>query len=239
MSFGYQVLGFGTSANTGGPTVEYIGGYSAGDTGAGSAVQTPAATKAGDICIFFGGNVNAPSGNFAQGMSGGVQLIGPAWVSIYKVHLYGGIRRVLSDGEAYPTHTGVTSSAYGIVHLRPSDPDISILGTDIPGGGSGGGVNAVTPTVTMNAANDSTANVKAYIVFGTSLTWDQGGTRAVSQTMDKGGTFDGAGTARNFGVVCYEKADALNVEFSGGYSTQRTQNQQGYSPAFGYLIKLG
>ena len=241
MSFGYQVLGFGTSTAAGGPTVEYIGGYSAGDASAGSGVQTAVATKTGDIVIFMGGNVNAPSGNFAQGMTGPtVSLIGPAWVSIYKVYLFGGIRRVASDGEAYPTHTGLQTGQYGVVHLRPSDPDIAILGTDAFGGGSAGGTSAVTPTVTINAANDSTANVKAYIVFGTSLTFNKAGTRSVSQTMDKFGTFRSAGNSDiNFGVVCYEKEDALNVTFSGGYSTNRDQNQAGYTPAFGFLIKLG
>jgi len=235
MSFGYQVLGFGTSANTGGPVVEYIGGYA--DS------QTVVATKTGDFTIFFGGYINAPSGSFSQTMTSGVSIISPPWnnPNNYRVHLYGGIRRVASDGEAYPTHSGVTSNSYGVVHLRPSNPNISILGTDIPGGNSSGGSGSVTPTVTMNAADDTTANVKGFIVFGNSLTWDPAGTRSVSQTMDKAGTFDGAGINRKYGVVCYDKADALNVEFSGGYSTQRSigSGEGGYSPAFGYLIKLG
>tara|TARA_R110000803_G_C11868645_1_gene308144 strand:+ start:12 stop:692 length:681 start_codon:yes stop_codon:yes gene_type:complete len=225
MSFGYQVLGFGSSATHGGLEIEYIGGYGNG--------QTVVATEVGDIVIFFGGSVGTPSGSYSLTMTNEVFLQGGTWSGTNRVHIRAAIRRVASDGEAYPEHSGLASNIEYAVHLRPKAADATMTVRDTEN--DAGSPN--TPTISLNAADNTTAGVKGFICFGFSQAWDQGGTRSVSQTMDQGGTFEDNGTFKSYGVVAYNKADALNVVFSGGYADETATNRN-YSPAMGYLIEI-
>lgn len=214
------------AAGGGGPEVEYLGGRGNG--------QTAVSTIVGDIVIFFGGDVITPSENYSQAMTNEILLQGGVWIGThYRVHIRAAIRRVTSNGEAYPVHTGLESTAQYAVHLRPNSANATMTVRNTETGA--GSPN--TPTISINAANNTTAGVKAFICFGFSQAWDQGGTRSVSQTMDNGGSFVGNGTGKSYGVVAYNKADALNVVFSGGYSTETATNRD-YSPALGYLIEI-
>ena len=220
----FQTVFMGAAAG-GGPEIEYIGGSGNG--------QTVVATEVGDIVIFFGGDVGTPSGSYSLTMTNEVFLEGGAWSGTNKVHIRAAIRRVTADGEAYPVHSGLGSAAEYAVHLRPKSADATMtVRNTLTGAGTPN-----TPTISLNAANNTTAGVKGFICFGFSQAWDQGGTRSVSQTMDNGGSFVGNGTGKSYGVVAYNKADALNVVFSGGYATETGTNRN-YSPAMGYLIEI-
>jgi len=213
------------AAGGGGPEIEYIGGYGNG--------QTVVATEVGDIVIFFGGGITVPSGSYSLTMTNEVFLQGDTWTGSYRVHIRAAIRRVASDGEAYPEHSGLASNIEYAVHLRPKAADATMTVRDTQTGA--GSPN--TPTISLNAADNTTAGVKAFICFGFSQAWDQGGTRSVSQTMDQGGSFQDNGTGKSYGVVAYNKADALNVVFSGGNATSG-ETPRKYSPAMGYLIEI-
>ena len=166
-------------------------------------------------------------------MTNEVFLEGFAWSGTNRVYIQAAIRRVTADGEAYPVHSGLSSAVGYAVHLRPKAADATMTVRDTPTGAG----SPTTPTISLNAADNTTAGVKAFICFGFSQAWDQGGTRSVSQTMDNGGSFVGGGTGKSYGVVGYTKADALNVVFSGGYATETATNRN-YSPAMGYLIEI-